>query len=209
MKCPKCGFENREGVKFCEECGQVLPVPTAAPVGKPQPRKSKGGRACPSCGHAAKPGVKFCEQCGAALTEEATVESSLTCTSCGHANPPGSRYCEQCGNRLQAAKHRPHPSRRARAWATAGIVLLALGLVAGAAAVVINVIPPITSGEAVEIASARIQTDYPGIGSVSPVVETSRSGGDLIYRIEYQTETGEVIYVMNAETGETLLLGVR
>ena len=21
MKCPKCRFENREGVKFCEECG--------------------------------------------------------------------------------------------------------------------------------------------------------------------------------------------
>jgi len=24
MKCPKCQFENREGVKFCEKCGTKL-----------------------------------------------------------------------------------------------------------------------------------------------------------------------------------------
>ncbi|NIO19513.1 MAG: zinc-ribbon domain-containing protein, partial [Candidatus Aenigmarchaeota archaeon] len=24
MKCPKCQFDNREGVKFCEECGAKM-----------------------------------------------------------------------------------------------------------------------------------------------------------------------------------------
>ncbi|UCF86330.1 MAG: zinc-ribbon domain-containing protein, partial [Desulfobacteraceae bacterium] len=24
MKCPKCHSENREGVKFCEECGSKM-----------------------------------------------------------------------------------------------------------------------------------------------------------------------------------------
>ncbi|MGO8990135.1 MAG: double zinc ribbon domain-containing protein [bacterium] len=24
MKCPKCQFENREGIKFCEKCGFKL-----------------------------------------------------------------------------------------------------------------------------------------------------------------------------------------
>ncbi|MBW1820522.1 MAG: zinc ribbon domain-containing protein [Deltaproteobacteria bacterium] len=24
MKCPECQFENREGVKFCEECGATF-----------------------------------------------------------------------------------------------------------------------------------------------------------------------------------------
>jgi len=24
MKCPECQFENREGIKFCEECGATF-----------------------------------------------------------------------------------------------------------------------------------------------------------------------------------------
>jgi predicted amidophosphoribosyltransferase len=26
VKCPKCQFDNREGVKFCEECGDKFEV---------------------------------------------------------------------------------------------------------------------------------------------------------------------------------------
>lgn len=46
MKCPKCLAENREGVKFCEECG------------------SKMEMICPSCGAKIPPGKKFCGECG-------------------------------------------------------------------------------------------------------------------------------------------------
>jgi len=46
MKCPKCHFENIEGVKFCNECGAKLEV------------------ICPSCGKANPPGSKFCNDCG-------------------------------------------------------------------------------------------------------------------------------------------------
>ncbi|MGB2875887.1 MAG: adenylate/guanylate cyclase domain-containing protein [Gaiellaceae bacterium] len=49
MLCPSCGTENREGRKFCAECGGALAL------------------ACPSCGAANEPGERFCGECGAAL----------------------------------------------------------------------------------------------------------------------------------------------
>src|SRR5215204_57438 len=50
MQCPQCQFENRESVRFCEECGAKLE------------------QVCPSCGAAVPPGRKFCGECGAKLT---------------------------------------------------------------------------------------------------------------------------------------------
>ena len=50
MICPKCQHDNREGVKFCEECG------------------AKFEMECPNC-HAKVPlGIKFCGECGHNLT---------------------------------------------------------------------------------------------------------------------------------------------
>jgi class 3 adenylate cyclase/tetratricopeptide (TPR) repeat protein len=48
MKCTKCNFENRPGVKFCEECGAPL------------------GTLCPNCGAQMPPMAKFCGECGQA-----------------------------------------------------------------------------------------------------------------------------------------------
>ncbi len=50
MKCPKCHSENREGVKFCEECGAKMEIQ------------------CPSCGELIPMGKKFCGECGQNLT---------------------------------------------------------------------------------------------------------------------------------------------
>ena len=47
MKCARCQSQNREGVKFCEECGAPLAI------------------ACQSCGAELAPGKKFCGSCGA------------------------------------------------------------------------------------------------------------------------------------------------
>jgi hypothetical protein len=49
MKCAKCGADNREGAKFCNEC--------AAPI----------EASCPKCGAKNKPGAKFCDECGTSL----------------------------------------------------------------------------------------------------------------------------------------------
>ena len=46
MKCPRCKFENREGAKFCKECGAKLET------------------ACRNCGSKNPPGSKFCHDCG-------------------------------------------------------------------------------------------------------------------------------------------------
>ncbi len=46
MKCLKCQAENREGVKFCEQCG------------------AKMESVCPNCGVNIPLGKKFCGDCG-------------------------------------------------------------------------------------------------------------------------------------------------
>ncbi|MBI2544152.1 MAG: AAA family ATPase [Candidatus Rokubacteria bacterium] len=49
MRCPQCRFDNRGGVRFCEECGASLE------------------QACPACGASVPPGGKFCGACGQPL----------------------------------------------------------------------------------------------------------------------------------------------
>jgi predicted ATPase/class 3 adenylate cyclase len=49
MQCPKCLFGNREGAKFCIECGTKLEFN------------------CSKCSHLNPPASKFCEECGSQL----------------------------------------------------------------------------------------------------------------------------------------------
>jgi class 3 adenylate cyclase/tetratricopeptide (TPR) repeat protein len=49
MLCTKCGTDNREGRRFCAQCGQPLKL------------------GCPACGAHNEPGERFCGDCGAAL----------------------------------------------------------------------------------------------------------------------------------------------
>jgi len=56
MLCSQCRFENREGVRFCEECGAKLEL------------------TCTACGTAIPPGRKFCGNCGQALSRADSVQ---------------------------------------------------------------------------------------------------------------------------------------
>lgn len=58
MQCPQCQFENREGRRFCAECGAPFPV------------------ACPDCGFANASGEKFCGGCGQGLTRPTAPEKT-------------------------------------------------------------------------------------------------------------------------------------
>lgn len=49
MQCPSCRTENREGAKFCVNCGRGLAL------------------ACPACGSSYQQGDLFCAECGHAL----------------------------------------------------------------------------------------------------------------------------------------------
>ena len=47
LRCPDCGAENLEGMKFCKECGCKL-----------------GNAACSKCGTVNPPQTRFCGECG-------------------------------------------------------------------------------------------------------------------------------------------------
>src|SRR6202165_1166822 len=53
MRCAKCGSDNREGRKFCANCGAPI-------VAK-----------CPQCGASNEPGERFCGECGVPLAGNA------------------------------------------------------------------------------------------------------------------------------------------
>src|SRR3954471_1996150 len=50
MRCPSCGFDNRDAAKFCGECATRLTS------------------VCPSCGADAVPGQRFCDECGTPIS---------------------------------------------------------------------------------------------------------------------------------------------
>jgi class 3 adenylate cyclase/tetratricopeptide (TPR) repeat protein len=58
MRCPSCGFENPDGLKFCNDCGTPL-------LGR-----------CAQCGFANQPQAKFCGDCGAALAPPARASTA-------------------------------------------------------------------------------------------------------------------------------------
>jgi class 3 adenylate cyclase len=49
MTCPRCQAKNRDGARFCRECGTTFAA------------------VCPSCGATVEVGSKFCDGCGANL----------------------------------------------------------------------------------------------------------------------------------------------
>jgi len=53
LYCPHCGTSNREGSRFCNNCGEPLPP--------------SSGQKCPRCGHLNPPGVFSCVRCRASL----------------------------------------------------------------------------------------------------------------------------------------------
>ena len=60
MKCLKCQFDNRNGVKFCEKCGAEMEID------------------CPDCGAKIPLGREFCGQCGKKLAEFVETEKKFS-----------------------------------------------------------------------------------------------------------------------------------
>lgn len=99
MKCTACGYDNRDGIRFCEECGEPLPLP-------------EQGLTCPECGFTNREEVSFCEECGYAFSAEPdsppeVLTSTLTCPACGFANRTEVSFCEECGYAFGAVPEPP------------------------------------------------------------------------------------------------------
>jgi predicted amidophosphoribosyltransferase len=54
MQCSKCQHINRDGARFCEECGEKLQL------------------RCFKCGSELKANAKFCDECGTKVSESDT-----------------------------------------------------------------------------------------------------------------------------------------
>ena len=74
MKCPECQFENREGVKFCEECG------------------SKFELNCPACKAQIPPGRKFCGECGYNLIPAEDISEKKSATESLPYHPSAKKF---------------------------------------------------------------------------------------------------------------------
>ncbi|MEM2017348.1 MAG: SPFH domain-containing protein [Nitrososphaerota archaeon] len=78
--CPKCGRQNPQGSRFCNNCGAQLLEAT--------------GVKCSRCGMQNMPGAKFCSNCGNPL------ESLTKCPRCNADIPSSSKFCPNCGTKL-------------------------------------------------------------------------------------------------------------
>jgi hypothetical protein len=136
------------------------------------------------------------------------------------------RFCEQCAaplgvvdkpvDLLPASRRRPR--RRRFRWLALGATAL---LVAIIAAVVLRQMPEVTRREAVTAADEIVESWYPEIADVEPAVYVNEAGGrrsySVEYPIEYEIETtdgsttasGGIVILIDAETGETQILGAQ
>jgi class 3 adenylate cyclase/tetratricopeptide (TPR) repeat protein len=88
MHCPSCGHDNREGSRFCAECGASLQAP----------------RFCPDCGAEAEPGQKFCTSCGRRLTTAPAAQAAPARAPADAAQPtPIPSPPQHLADRLRAA----------------------------------------------------------------------------------------------------------
>lgn len=81
--CPKCGYQNPQTAKFCNNCGGPM-QPTA-----------QGMINCPKCGTSNTAGTKFCANCGTPL------QATVKCPKCQTEVPAGTRFCPNCGAKIK------------------------------------------------------------------------------------------------------------
>ena len=82
MRCPKCGFKNRDDEVFCVGCGIEM---------KNYRREVAKQEVCPQCGAMNKASSGRCSSCGAKFESGFT-----TCPECGARNLSSERRCRNC-----------------------------------------------------------------------------------------------------------------
>ena len=87
MRCPSCGFDNPEGLKFCNECGTSFK------------------RRCAQCGFENAPQAKFCGECGTTLSGKSKVKNQKAKgkSASSPSQPPASYTPRHLAERIRAA----------------------------------------------------------------------------------------------------------
>ena len=98
MRCSKCSTENREGAKFCNECGTPF------------------GTKCAACDALNQPDAKFCDECGVALiggipVKAADVAPAIAPSSSGERRHLTVVFCDLVGSTEIAAQLDPEEWR--------------------------------------------------------------------------------------------------
>ena len=94
MRCPKCGYKNRDDEAFCVGCGVDM---------KAYQREAAEQVPCHECGAMNRIGSGSCSSCGVKLDSEFTA-----CPNCGTRNPLSERLCRNCD--FEITKPAPEPA---------------------------------------------------------------------------------------------------
>ncbi len=127
MNCSRCGRDNPDGLKFCQDCGNRLNAPApeasvaaAPPAIAPRPEPARAVAAppfhfaattekrCQRCGTSNPSNGRFCANCGSPLPGDAaappapvaTAPAEVACSRCRGANSPQMGFCQFCGAKL-------------------------------------------------------------------------------------------------------------
>ena len=109
--CPKCGAEVSTASKFCNACGEVMPVTEANVV---QPADTVK---CSRCGKFVDKKMNFCTSCGNPIVQNvennapvaepvvseekpAEVYANKKCPNCGAELDADAGFCTECGTKL-------------------------------------------------------------------------------------------------------------
>lgn len=130
MVCSKCGTENKEGAKFCRECGEELAAPAAAQAPTPEAALQPAASATPQPAAAPEP------QPAAAEPGE-----QVFCSQCGTANKAGSQFCKNCGAQLKRPAAQPQAQAQPQAAQPRPAVSVSMPSLGGASAITSKVSP--------------------------------------------------------------------
>jgi pSer/pThr/pTyr-binding forkhead associated (FHA) protein len=105
VNCSRCGRDNPDGLKFCQDCGNRLNAP--APPTAAQPAAPAGVSRPPA------PPLQFGRTDVAAPAVAAVVPTGTgekRCLRCGTGNPHAGRFCANCGSPLPGDAQPPQPT---------------------------------------------------------------------------------------------------
>ena len=105
MRCPKCGYRNRDDEIFCANCGVEIKI---------YEREISEQLPCPKCGAMNRIGSSSCSSCGTRLDSDYSL-----CPKCGTRNPASERQCRNC--KADLTKPAPRPVSPAPAAPRAGL----------------------------------------------------------------------------------------